>query len=852
MSHGNNIRRLSSSTALSSFAIAIGVATASKLLIIDPKNDNEEKKEKETDVKHVEGLKYSVDWLHSLMRNREELSKLQVASKYNPFLSRNLATTFCEEINNKRKSSHIDIQKMLRRRQTIIRMNEESTKESLESRYDINWEDEPLGIGAFGTVHLAHVKNKHNESINRPHDTNQHKVAIKKINKQCTDEESFQREMLALLDIREWGGHPNICALREHFEYKDYYYLVLDFIGGGEMFDHLMNNGPYSEADAARLVREVASALAYLHGIGVVHADLKPENLMLSTPNRGDAVVKLVDFGSAVVVRKKEDDEDYNYENLENSPEYIETYETITQTPAYCPPESFQKDNGRRRRPHPSHDMWSLGLILYIMLTGVHPYDLTGDAPEEHVEARITTPDRYTVPLSQDSIYTSHLSESAIDLISKLMDRDPNTRLSAHDMLNHPWVRGETATTDIIAGSDERLNKLKFKMQRKFFEDVLNWSDDDQEIRRKTSLIERSFQSLYDQNKTDNEVGKSSSNNQNEHKDSNNDPLDNTEDGGPPLTMSDFSNLLSDSMTSIYFPKGHIIYNEGDIGNFMYFINSGKIEITTKDGSRATRSQGDFFGEGALLSPRKTRSATIKCKSPVHAMQIPREYFEKYLAESKILITLREKDKIRKRNRAKAVLRLQSNLQETNFDEGDNLFSAGEEGDFMFIVERGKVDITVQGKNVFSVTPGNVCGEHSVLTGKARNTSAVCVSEDGCVAQKMMGRDFRKLADASPNVKDALTDLCRRREFKKSVVSRLKKRFPYQNPHEAFDAADIDKRNILDVKEVADLLREMDPSYTDEEIKNVISSLDLTNSGNVNFDEFKKIFIADIRTSASI
>lgn len=73
------------------------------------------------------------------------------------------------------------------------------------------------------------------------------------------------------------GGHPNICALHEHFDEGGYYYLILDLVEGGEMFDHLVNHGAYSEADAARLVREVASALDYLHGIGVVHNDIKPE-----------------------------------------------------------------------------------------------------------------------------------------------------------------------------------------------------------------------------------------------------------------------------------------------------------------------------------------------------------------------------------------------------------------------------------------------------------------------------------------------------------------------------------------------------------------------------------------------
>lgn len=85
--------------------------------------------------------------------------------------------------------------------------------------------------------------------------------------------------------------------------YEDHnsFYLILDLVSGGEMFEHLINYGAYSEADAARLMHEVASALAFLHGVGVCHADLKPENLMLSTKNRLDGTIKIIDFGCASV-----------------------------------------------------------------------------------------------------------------------------------------------------------------------------------------------------------------------------------------------------------------------------------------------------------------------------------------------------------------------------------------------------------------------------------------------------------------------------------------------------------------------------------------------------------------------
>lgn len=87
------------------------------------------------------------------------------------------------------------------------------------------------------------------------------------------------------------------------------------------------------------------------------------------------------------------------------------------------------------------------------------------------------------------------------------------------------------------------------------------------------------------------------------------------------ISLSDFSNLLSENMKNVYFSKGNTVYNEGDLGNHMYFINSGVIQVATKDGSCKQRRQGDFFGEGALLHPKAQRSATITCLTPVHAIQ---------------------------------------------------------------------------------------------------------------------------------------------------------------------------------------------------------------------------------------
>jgi len=149
----------------------------------------------------------------------------------------------------------------IRRYETFAKLQDTAiTEDTLESKYAVQWR-KPLGQGTFGSVYLA----KDRKTGER--------CAVKKIPKEFTDNLSFKREMDALLRLRDEGGHPHICGLRENYEEGEYYYLILDLISGGEMFDHLCAQGAYSEADAARLIREVASALAFMHGIGIVHGE---------------------------------------------------------------------------------------------------------------------------------------------------------------------------------------------------------------------------------------------------------------------------------------------------------------------------------------------------------------------------------------------------------------------------------------------------------------------------------------------------------------------------------------------------------------------------------------------------
>jgi len=467
---------------------------------------------------------------------------------------------------------------------------------------------------------------------------------LKKISKRYTNTSNFKTETDALLRIYDNGGHPNISGLRDMYEDYSHFYMILDLVSGGEMFTHLINYGAYSEADAARLMHEVASALAFIHGVGVVHADLKPENLLLCSKNRLDGTIKMIDFGCAVV----EDIEDGNVVPTQSK----QSRDISTGTTAYWPPERFDKG----AVPGANFDMWACGVILYIMLTGVHPFDVKGLSTDEEIEARIKSADG--PPL--DPEYTSHLSDSAIDLIKRLMEKDPQKRLTAYDMLQHPWVRGETATTEIMEDSDKKLSRfkdLRNQLEAGVFAVLVSHGHKDYTLSERSTrklkgqysgdreeasshIMKRAFEAFDEEGKgyvTSNDLGRVVS----EHTDTKLSSSDTEEfiatqrgkkgDGASPdnLSLSDFSSLFS-GIKHKHFPRGHIIFHAGDSGDAMYFINSGKVEIQTRKGQLvAILRSGDFFGEGSLLDEKNKRFTMAKCATPVDVIEIKRENFDR-------------------------------------------------------------------------------------------------------------------------------------------------------------------------------------------------------------------------------
>lgn len=723
---------------------------------------------------------------------------------------------------------------------------------NLEEKYNVNWAH-CLGEGAYGSVHPARLA------------ATGEKVALKKISKRYTNSSSFKTETDALLRIYDNGGHPNISGLRDMYEDYSYFYLILDLVSGGEMFEHLINYGAYSEADAARLMHEVASALAFLHGVGVVHADLKPENLLLCSKNRLDGTIKIIDFGCAVAQSLGEGGAPQDKKPL------TKKEISSTGTTAYWPPERFEKN----KPPNAPMDMWSVGVILYIMLCGVHPFDIQGASTDEEMAERIQNDP--SPPL--DPEYTSHLSDSAIDLIKKLINKDPKKRLTAYEMLQHPWVRGETATKDKMRDSDKKLSQfkdLRQKLEAGVFTVLVQNAHKDytmseakidpdkRDVNETSSHIMKTAFDMFDAEGkgyvTSGDLGRVVKESTGSHV-SSTDTKDfiatsrtnsHGDSSGPSsaenLSLSEFSSLFK-GIQHQHFPRGHVIFHAGDKGEAMYFLNSGRVEVQTRKGQLvAILRSGDFFGEGSLLDEKNTRFTTAKCSTPVDVLRIKREEFDRYVASSKdAKRDLRVKWRARQLAYAKNLIRLQTNVKTRVLKKGDVVYREGDRGESMFRVfdvDGGTLEVTHGGATVHSYSEGESFGESSLLFDKVRSSTVTCVSEK-CQLHEMLRKDFLALVESSPEMANSMKDMCRKRMFKKAVknVSLQKKRGLTDDDIVAvFHDADLNNSGSLSSDEVRNLMHKMDPTFPEEDISALMKFIDVDEDGLITLEEFKRLF----------
>lgn len=252
-----------------------------------------------------------------------------------------------------------------------------------------------LGKGAFSVVRKA-IDNETGAY-----------VAIKCVSRaQLTENDirSFKQEVEILKRVQ----HRNIIKFLDFFEDDDCYYLVMEYMAGGELFERIVQNTCYNEDDARNLIISLLNAVKYCHDHNIVHRDLKPENLLLSSID-DNADIKLADFGFAT--------------SLDGA-----NLTTQCGTPNYVAPEILNK-----QRYGKAVDMWAVGVITFILLGGYPPFD---DDDQNVLYRKIKAAE-----FSFDLDYWSLVSEEAKDFIRRLIVVDVQSRMTADMAMTHVWLR---------------------------------------------------------------------------------------------------------------------------------------------------------------------------------------------------------------------------------------------------------------------------------------------------------------------------------------------------------------------------------------------------------------------------
>uniref|UniRef100_A0A8C7E2M6 non-specific serine/threonine protein kinase n=1 Tax=Naja naja TaxID=35670 RepID=A0A8C7E2M6_NAJNA len=239
------------------------------------------------------------------------------------------------------------------------------------------------------------------------HKTTNMEYAVKIIDKSKRDP---TEEIEILL---RYGQHPNIITLKDVYDDGKYVYLVTELMKGGELLDKILRQKFFSEREASAVLLTITKTVEYLHAQGVVHRDLKPSNILYVDESGNPESIRICDFGFAKQLR------------AENG---------LLMTPCYTA--NFVAPEVLKRQGYDvACDIWSLGVLLYTMLTGYTPFANGPDDTPEDILARIGSGN-----FSLSGGYWNSVSETAKDLVSQMLHVDPHQRLTAAQVLSHPWI----------------------------------------------------------------------------------------------------------------------------------------------------------------------------------------------------------------------------------------------------------------------------------------------------------------------------------------------------------------------------------------------------------------------------
>ncbi|XP_027926280.1 calcium-dependent protein kinase 32 [Vigna unguiculata] len=294
------------------------------------------------------------------------------------------------------------------------------TGREIEARYLLGRE---LGRGEFGVTYLCTDKESGEE------------LACKSISKKklrtAIDIEDVRREVEIM---RHLPQHPNIVTLKDTYEDDNAVHLVMELCEGGELFDRIVARGHYTERAAAAVTKTIVEVVQMCHKHGVMHRDLKPENFLFAN-KKETAALKTIDFGLSVFFKPGE------------------RFNEIVGSPYYMAPEVLKRNYG------PEVDIWSAGVILYILLCGVPPF---WAETEQGVAQAII---RSVVDFKRDP--WPKVSDNAKDLVKKMLDPDPRRRLTAQEVLDHPWLQNAKKAPNVSLGETVRARLKQFSVMNK-------------------------------------------------------------------------------------------------------------------------------------------------------------------------------------------------------------------------------------------------------------------------------------------------------------------------------------------------------------------------------------------------
>ncbi|NXY85250.1 DAPK3 kinase, partial [Alcedo cyanopectus] len=298
-------------------------------------------------------------------------------------------------------------------------------QQEVEDVYEIG---EELGSGQFAIVKKCRAKSTGVEYAAKFMKKRQSRASCRGVRR-----EEIEREVSILQQVL----HANIIQLHDIYENKTDVVLILELVSGGELFDFLAQKESLSEEEATRFIKQILDGVNYLHSKKIAHFDLKPENIMLLDKNIHSPHIKLIDFGLA---HKIEDG--VEFKNIFGTPEFVAP-EIVNYEPLGL-----------------AADMWSIGVITYILLSGASPF--LGETKQETL-ANITA-----VNYEFDEEFFSNTSDLAKDFIQKLLVKDTRKRLTIREALSHPWVTQLKEESKVQENRKVESRELKAKRLREY------------------------------------------------------------------------------------------------------------------------------------------------------------------------------------------------------------------------------------------------------------------------------------------------------------------------------------------------------------------------------------------------